>query len=1691
MYKYKINDPEKLVPTNIIEKFFIVIKTGNLDKIRDFVLEYKNKYNLNEKSFKNGIISSGDTAFHIVLELDDKIADDRTKLEILKYLGEMGSPMDLPNLIDIWPIHLAAALQSKKIIDYLVDHNVSLNRKDTSNNTPLHYAIIGKKIDCNNSVKIESLIPVIETNKFLEKNDKLLINLLSTTFNKNLIHMINTLDKLPEIYYDSDFSRELEKNVLTLDPDKLENLIEQTYLTIVDKLLLNNNLNVSINNTGWGPSNIPYKILPKTISDYYLEINDKYNTLKNSILSIDNHNIIYRNILPQIFELNNSFIDKLVFCDKCKIYNDYGYDITLIIMFFLLSLNYYQSHILDIIVHKFLENFNLMSYQAFNLTRHLRQFPINLSKTSTKPYLFGSTINYLFNDNFNSFEKKISNSAIDDNCIRDNLIRIFYPADGENKFLRQSILTQKSIEDLLEDPNFNKFSDDYDENLNINHTWYRLFTSVIIALKIGPKNNTNIFYIRNIGRVVPSRFHLYYNQDNNHDMDTSGFTLLDFIQTMFIIYEYFLTGIINPFTNKISLLLNEPINKYDDVIQIIRDTVLPDGYTLKDSYPNYFFLFEILITYTKNVIFEVINDCILGIIDNYKKTNEINILDDAYMYNLLLPANPDITDFITNDNKHIEKLKKNKWKNNLTKYFKKNISIPDVINISNIVYNNDIIKRYRLNYIVLNELRNIIEEYAIDDSVSENITKEFSEEVKKYFTLIDVMGKFNTISRDITFVDDFDNQFNNIKNNKSTILFFLTEIYGYYFMSFKDKFILIQNILYEINKIISDINIFIKNEVYYYIPQISLPALIVNLVKIFNILLSFNEEKQSFNLKKSAFFNILIIRQTRELNIINLGEEFDEYIEKQNDLLYNNFLELITYHNNVIKFLNMTSAYQIIINNNKNRINKFFSSNLVYIEEFSSLNDVSTLEKIIEKYKIPLISYYGTPNDKNYNYDMFIGEEYRDTINYIRIGELSNSPLPNLNSQLNITFNPINLHNVKPISGSWIKSNSFDNAFIGYKNRSYKYIYEAGAPPSIKELIGIYFKILKQKIIEDTIEYIITNDNEIKENLKNLKNNEINDYIIIAKSLDKIINNILEYAIKRSISNWIYSIISSNHLYPNLENTFNIINHKNYLKITYNSPIEQNPNIIKYSSQPQDFIHYLYDINYFSSSNINSNKKCFIINPNIVSKLITGENINSKNSDGNTPLHLAVDIKNVEIIKLLISKGASNSYTNIYNEKPSDFNKKALINHLDMTKGKIVEKIFNNFIIPFNDLLISRLKQEEYKNNIIKNISLGIPVQLLIYNHLFNLYLQNYRFNITSKIKNSINNIIKKYYDKSLPIYPDDLFEIDPINLAILLNPPIKLTKIKQEEFNQLTNQIDGLKTELTKTTEPEQINFINQLITSLQDKLSKIQLPEQRITPIIYNIITKNTSRNLDLTEYYTTTFKKISSDPTIYEKIWENYLNKELINTSLIFPLLNNIMTQITKEEIIEIKDFYEKVKSYIESKEIYPNNLEDNPILHEEYNEIIYIINLIISPQIYDILLNEISISLKETDLFNSFDQFILTSFNNQTLYSFIFDLLPKLSFKYYTTIYFNNYDDDKKIITGQDLFNPIIQIIKNNNIIQLTDESTLIKNIKEYLIPFFENTYQNFIHHIRLTIYGYERYLLNTYQLLEIYSLINYS
>ena len=222
---------------------------------------------------------TGKTPFHTVLELDEKVADNYAKLELLKYLSDNGAPTDSPDSSNIRPIHLAAQLQDPDIINFMVDKlDLDPSSTDFANNSALHWAVRGAEISCPSiPVTPGSLVPAQPIDKRSDLSvgygdaTKEIMNLLSSGPNKDdVVHIINTIMKLPEMYTNTKEERDIQTELVKIftnvgiDPnytgglDKQQIDIDQ----LVDKTVTNMENTISIateelvieaNNKGWGP----------------------------------------------------------------------------------------------------------------------------------------------------------------------------------------------------------------------------------------------------------------------------------------------------------------------------------------------------------------------------------------------------------------------------------------------------------------------------------------------------------------------------------------------------------------------------------------------------------------------------------------------------------------------------------------------------------------------------------------------------------------------------------------------------------------------------------------------------------------------------------------------------------------------------------------------------------------------------------------------------------------------------------------------------------------------------------------------------------------------------------------------------------------------------------------------------------------------------------------------------------------------------------------------------------------------------------------------------------------------------------------------------------------------------------------------------------------------------------------------
>lgn len=1907
MSKYQpriiIQDPAKTVPDDIVDKFFLTIKTGDIDKIRDFAMQYKNKYNLIESSRRREM-SSNKTPFHVVLGLDDKVADDKQKLRIMTFLNEMGAPMDLPDKTDVWPIHLAAASQSNKLVDFLINNKVQLNRKDSSNNTPLHYAVLGKNIPCPKKLAPGSLAPaqkpgVIPLNQSLGQLNNVLTNLLDADPNiyPDLVHMINTVMKTPLMFSGTDIDLDLRKNLVEIFTEtasspsyttniglidqqgKIEKLIDSTYSTINDRLYkgVTTPLSIGPNKNGWGPVTINgepvERIMDYNLDKYRTDVESVYIDKRNKVTSITATTVDdkVRKAVPKFLnEVNYNYLVKLIFCQDCRDATDFGETVGLTKMLYLLVWNDYLQSYPTKFADDFIGGYKLMTgtgavngqYQEVLANNyHGHAFTRNVPE-----YAFNSDIYVIMDDLYHAPSELVEDimEAIlvvpgANDCIANKLKEMFTNSDDTevrptNLNLPSVPLNGVLINDLVKDPMYidlepltKRFRPQFS---NLAVSWFTLLNNLLSTIKPQEGVGSAVVFRRPNNTYGLPRTPITATGGGGPVQVLNRYTYLELFRIMHLLLTYLVQGVYRD--EFVPNIFDRKFNEWEAYIDQAATFPYfrPPNNPIGRVWPEFIFLYRVLVRYTVNQIKfmaqKCMSDAILAATSMDPKTLgamgsgaiaqlQKYVITDAHMYNILLPSYPSPPVFANPDMSS----KRSVWdkNNDLVKWFSglkaQMANIPAFNNFVTTVTNLMVNNLNLFDYSTLHQVRRLIEENAavvpirnyIRDQIFPFRGQTFRSHVRKYFgtfkgdfsTVADVRTKeilhnYVAYANAIPFADVYDMNLANLRAGTISPSFFLNETYGYFFTMIIQHTNHIYGLINEIRNIIMDIISFINNRTIYYIPQIFLPAMIRTIILTVDYLLMIKTYINDFETKKADFYpliNINVNIPDKSLgNIIELGNKLAEYVNAQLPVIYEDIIDVINYHNAVVEFLNYHSARQLILSGTTNGINKavgLFNMNLIPVGALPNLfGNVSNFESIVgilQRYQIPQIIYHADGNEAaRLRFEVFGAEdfepptmeEYRG-IKYDRTGQMSDVPDVGHNSQLNANVvldanNDIQYYYLadtpKAIAGEWVRLSlngapemNYYDAFIQYEPTELVYDWLQGMDPSIRSSVGTHLGLLKQKIVQEAIQIFIDNHNlpvnarnpdmdAIYENILKMGNEstfnkppDIKVAIIVGRSMDNLINKVIEYSIRQSISDWVYDMVSTNPSYTSLtadiKRTIELVKQKDYLKLSLKDineqslndllgknagidyqlvQIEMDPGNLPYTSKSvglngsNEGIQYLYDINYFPTGNATLNKKCFYVNTKMVPKLITSDTVNAKNSDGNTPLHLAVASGFPELVELLIAKGASpKGWSNLHGKSPYDMgvnNARIQLSlsavYIDIDTSITVSKSIDHFVKPFNDVMVSKLLEEKFKNNVAKNITMGIPIQLVMVNHMYHLYLENYRYGFTFELKEAIVNMLKKYYGLSNNVYPVDLFTVDnQLMLERIVEPEIPQNRVAsginranqrriaeyEDHIKELQIQLDGLQKEWANTTDPEQLKMLadinvklNEMVKKANDAMVPLKVPDQSLltlyTSTVNSMVNKLANRKLGLVEFYDESFKKFGNN--MYIGIWANYLEKPLMSApSMIFPLLNGIVLKIingeitaeTKAELVAISDFYGIVAKYINSRGTKPNNLEENSVLQEDFNQLVYLINLVLTPDMYNILLNQIYTAINEST--GTTDDTVMkaitdTKYEGDSILTFLRDKLPGRAVKYYTATYDDDFDPVARITTSSELYRPIVQIIKNNRLMQFTDESLLVQNLNNFLIPFMDNTYSVFIGSLRNAVYGYERYLLNIYQISRI-------
>lgn len=332
-YYTKMHNIERKPNKDIINKLFLLVEEGNIFKIKEYLLS-----NNLTTSVRNNL---GESLILATIKSNNLTKDN--KLELIKYLIERGTPIDLADENNVTPIHIASKLQLKDIVDLLINAGANVNVFDNQGMTPLHYQLMSEDIGCKTKqdVKIGPIVPKINREQLSNNLKDISSGILSILYNDDdtnryIKHIRNTIRNLHNLFPEYLYAKQntlmlsisnkitdynLNKDILVND---ITNLIVD-FTNTINEFVVNelkntlNKLDIHPNFIdGWGPDNIQenrilkYKnidaiieeidiYIDRQITDFIIRAISLFNSIGSEINKLDQFYYSWKTYLIDIY----------------------------------------------------------------------------------------------------------------------------------------------------------------------------------------------------------------------------------------------------------------------------------------------------------------------------------------------------------------------------------------------------------------------------------------------------------------------------------------------------------------------------------------------------------------------------------------------------------------------------------------------------------------------------------------------------------------------------------------------------------------------------------------------------------------------------------------------------------------------------------------------------------------------------------------------------------------------------------------------------------------------------------------------------------------------------------------------------------------------------------------------------------------------------------------------------------------------------------------------------------------------------------------------------------------------------------------------------------------------------------------------------------------------------------------------
>lgn len=490
-----------------------------------------------------------------------------------------------------------------------------------------------------------------------------------------------------------------------------------------------------------------------------------------------------------------------------------------------------------------------------------------------------------------------------------------------------------------------------------------------------------------------------------------------------------------------------------------------------------------------------------------------------------------------------------------------------------------------------------------------------------------------------------------------------------------------------------------------------------------------------------------------------------------------------------------------------------------------------------------------------------------------------------------------------------------------------------------------------------------------------------------------------------------------------------------------------------------------------------------------------------------------------------------------------------MIRYMDIIYPQILT-MYNNVLFKYAKNYINQFTYEDLRNigfilrtnGILTSdtvISLGIPL-------ISNISESNETTILENNNTSGVLSDKKKEVDEKINMYQkektNDESTLDSVNKEIkeyqrrLDNFEIYKKNYSEEQRNAFKKKLDDKIAilESKKITLNENIEDSDDNIVKYNNKQQNINTNYNEISDIIKEDLKQqikayeNTmDSNLSVSELYDDLFEnvfKTNEDHMMYNELWRLYLNDDkrmqnLTNIHLITVILQQKMLGRIKNTISTLKDNisgssqqmrdrFETIKKEFMSinklhESIFNETIKDYDELPLEYNKQTNYVRKEIM-DIYAHVLKHVVLSNFYLAIGNSIANNIEQRTNNddksksieqarkimESSKNYIIDELPLILVKHYMQVYENDEDKDRDIKSFASLMEPIYRNLKLNTMVKIDDDSTIIKNIQDKLVPYYQDIVRTTIDNMQYVIENYNRLIKNEGKHISIlHSLIN--